>query len=332
MPRLVECVPNFSEGRDIIKIERIANAIKSVQGVRLLSVEPDPDYNRTVVTFVGYPEAVLEGAFKGIEKAAEVIDMTSHTGNHPRIGATDVCPFVPVSGVTMDDCVNLAISLGNRVWEEVGIPVFLYESAARIPGRRNLAEIRKGEYEGLADKLRDPLWRPDFGPPEYNARSGVAIIGARPFLIAYNVNLTTPNVGAASEIAKTIRESGYVNDGERIPGTLRSVKALGVLLGARNIAQVSMNLVNFKVTPPHVAFDECLRVAETLGEKVNGSEIVGLIPLEPMLMAGKHALGADVQSDDMALVEAAIRYLGLSSLGGFDPKKKVLELVLENGG
>jgi glutamate formiminotransferase/formiminotetrahydrofolate cyclodeaminase len=330
MRRLVECVPNFSEGRDAARIEAIAGAIRSAPGVRLLGVEPDRDYNRTVVTFVGEPEAVLEGAFRGIEMAARVIDMTSHAGNHPRIGAADVCPFVPVSGVTMDDCVTLAMSLGNRVWEEVGIPVYLYESAARIPQRRNLAEIRKGEYEGLAEKLRDPSWRPDYGPPEYNARSGAAIIGARPFLIAYNVNLDSASVGAASEIARTIRESGHIKDGARVPGTLRAVKAMGVLLSERNIAQVSMNLVDFRVTPPHVAFDECRRVAERLGERVRGSELVGLTPLEPMLLAGRHALGG-AAADEGALVNAAIDYLGLSSLAPFYPQKKILELVLESG-
>ncbi|MFA6035258.1 MAG: glutamate formimidoyltransferase [Myxococcota bacterium] len=329
MGRIVECVPNFSEGRDARKIDRIAAAIESAAGVRMLSVEPDADYNRTVVTFVGDPDAVVEGAFRGIAKAAEVIDMTSHTGNHPRIGATDVCPFVPVSGVTMDDCVSMAMMLGKRVWDKVGIPVYLYERAARSPERRNLADVRRGEYEGLCEKLADPRWRPDFGLPEYNARSGVTIIGARPFLVAYNVNLATPNLDAASEIARRVRESGYLKDGVRVPGRLKAVKALGVMLGEKNIAQVSMNLVDFKVTPPHAAFDECVREAGALGERVNGSEVVGLLPLEPLLEAGRHALGAAAAGKPQGdLIDAAIGYLGLSTLAPFIPGKKVLELML----
>jgi glutamate formiminotransferase/formiminotetrahydrofolate cyclodeaminase len=330
MNRIVECVPNFSEGRDRKKIDKIADAISSAPNVRLLSVEPDADYNRTVVTFVGPPETVGEGAVRGIAKAAEVIDMTSHTGNHPRIGATDVCPFVPVRNVTMDDCVSIAMTVGNRVWEEIGIPVYLYERAARVPERRNLADVRRGEYEGLSDKLRDPAWRPDYGPPEYNARSGVSIVGARPFLIAYNVNLGSSNVDAANEIARRIRESGWTVDGVKRPGKLKAVKALGVMLGAKNIAQVSINLVDFAVTPPHVAFDECAMEARALGEKVTGSEVVGLIPREPLLLAGRHALGhAAGSADEPRLLKAAVEYLGLSALAPFEPASKVLELMLE---
>ena len=243
MPRIVECVPNFSEGRNIRVINAIAGAISAVAGVKFISAEPDKDYNRTVVTFVGEPGAVLEGAFQGTRKAAELIDMTDHQGEHPRIGATDVVPFVPVAGVTMEDCVRLAKEFGARVGTELQIPVYLYEEAATKPERRNLANIRKGEYEGLAEKLADPEWEPDFGPAVFNATSGATVAGARMFLIAYNVNLDTSDVKIASEIALRIRESGRVkkdargnpvlDDGGKkitIPGSLRAVKAMGVSL------------------------------------------------------------------------------------------------------
>lgn len=331
MDRIVECVPNFSEGRNRTKIDRIAAAIASAPGVRVLGVEPDPDYNRTVVTFVGGPGTVGEGAVRGIREAAVLIDMTSHKGKHPRIGAADVCPFVPVRGVTMEDCVRIAEDTGKRAWEEVGVPVYLYERAAKTPARQNLADVRRGEYEGLAEKLRDPQWRPDFGPPEFNARSGATIIGARPFLIAWNVNLASDNISAANEIAKLIRESGRTEGGVRVPGRLKAVKAMGVLARARRTAQISMNLTDYFVTPPHVAFDACREAAQTLGERLNGSDLVGLVPKEPLLMAGRHSFGgerADLPED--ALVAAGIEYLGLSAFGQFDPTKKVLETILEN--
>ena len=330
MDRIVECVPNFSEGRDRARIDKIATAIAGAPGVRVLNVDPDPDYNRVVITFVGDPATVGEGAFRGVQKAAEVIDMTSHTGNHPRIGATDVCPFVPVRGVTMDDCVSIAMTLGHRVWDEVGIPVYLYERAARDPARLNLADVRRGEYEGIVQKFADPAWRPDFGPPEFNARSGVTIIGARPFLVAYNVNLASANLDAASTIARRVRESGYLEGQSRVPGRLKAVKALGVMVGGRSIAQVSMNLTDFTLTPPHAAFDACREEAGALGEELNGSEVVGLIPREPLLMAGRHARGdKGAGAAEDALMKAGIDYLGLSALYPFEPEKKVLELVLE---
>lgn len=331
MDKIVECVPNFSEGRDRAKIDRIATAIASAPGVRVLDVDPDPDYNRVVITFVGGPDAIGEGAVRGIREAGQVIDMTSHKGNHPRMGATDVCPFVPVRGVSMDECVRIAEAVGHRAWEEAGIPVYLYEQAARLPSRRNLAQVRRGEYEGLPEKLRDPTWRPDFGPPEFNARSGATIVGARPFLIAWNVNLASDNLAAANEIARRVRESGRVEGGRRVPGRLKSAKAIGVMLEARRIAQVSMNLTDFSVTPPHVAFDACREEAARLGERLNGSELVGLIPKEPLLMAGRHALGNADVSEQKAL-EAGITYLGLSAFGTFDPAKKVLEILLESKG
>ncbi len=300
---LVECVPNFSEGRDQAKIELIANEVRTTEGVKLLDVDPGKDTNRTVVTFIGTPEGVVEAAFKAIAKAAEVIDMRSHKGAHARMGATDVCPFVPVSGVTMEDCADLARRLGARVGSELGIPVYLYEEAASRPERRNLATVRQGEYEGLAEKLRDPSWEPDFGPAEFNAKSGATVIGAREFLIAYNVNLSTRDVRVAREIAFEIRERGRAKKdetgavcrddrGETIftPGRFKACKAVGWYMGNFGRAQVSINLVNYKVTPPHFVFDECARLAEKHGVRVTGSELVGLIPLEAMLQAGRHYL------------------------------------------
>ena len=339
MARIVECVPNFSEGRNIRIINAIAGAISAVPGVKFISAEPDKDYNRTVVTFVGEPEAVLEGAFQGTKKAAELIDMSKHQGEHPRIGATDVVPFVPVSGVTMEDCVRLAKELGARVGLELQIPVYLYEEAATRPERKNLSVIRKGEYEGLAEKLKDPEWVPDFGPAAFNAASGATVTGARMFLIAYNVNLDTNDVKIASEIALRIRESGRVKkdgkgnpvlDGNKqkitLPGTLRAVKAMGVLLEAQNIAQVSINLVNYHITPPHIAYEEVKKEAATLGAHVTGSEIVGLTPKDALLMAGKYY--APAASGEEAVLAAAVESLGLSQLEPFDMQKKVIEAQL----
>lgn len=340
MAKIVECVPNFSEGREIKIINAIAGAIGRVQGVKFISAEPDKDYNRTVVTFIGLPEAVVEAAFQGTQKAAEMIDMATHKGEHPRLGATDVVPFVPVSGVEMKDCVRLAHEFGKRVGDELGIPVYLYEEAAASPERRNLSSIRKGEYEGLAEKLKDPKWKPDYGPVSFNARSGATVTGARMFLIAYNVNLNTNDTKLANEIALRIRESGRVKKdgngnpvlGEKgqkitIPGSLRAVKAMGVLLEAQNIAQVSINLVNYHITPPHKAFEEVKKEAAALGIEVTGSEIVGLTPKEALVMAGKfYQPGA---SDEEVLVSTAIERLGLSQLDRFDPQKKIIEYQLQ---
>jgi glutamate formiminotransferase / formiminotetrahydrofolate cyclodeaminase len=339
MAAIVECVPNFSEGRDAEVIAKIGEAVRAVPGATLLSVEPDKDYNRTVVTFVGQPDAVVEAAFQATKVAATQIDMAKHTGEHPRIGATDVVPFVPVSGITMAECVALARRFGQRVGEELRIPVYLYEEAATRPERRNLATVRKGEYEGLADKLKDPAWAPDFGPAAMNVRSGATVTGARFFLVAYNVNLKTKDQKLAQEIALRIRESGRVKKdaqgnpvvdaaGQKVnvPGTLKAVKAMGVLLEAQNIAQVSINLVNYTVTPPHAAFEEVKRQAATLGVEVTGSEIVGLTPLEALLMAG--AFYAPGTQGDAALVAVAIENLGLSQLERFDPSKKIIEYQL----
>lgn len=332
-------MPNFSEGRNIKTINAIAGAIAEVSGVKLISAEPDKDYNRTVVTFIGEPSAVVEAAFQATKKAAELIDMTQHKGEHPRLGATDVVPFVPLQGVTMQDCVQLAHQFGKRAGEELRIPIYLYEEAATRPERRNLSTIRKGEYEGLAGKLNDPAWKPDYGPAAFNALSGATVAGARVFLIAYNVNLNTNDAKIANEIALRIRESGRVKKDEQgnpvldasgrkvaIPGSLKAVKAMGVLLEAHNIAQVSINLTNFTVTPPHVAFEEVKKEAATLGIEVTGSELVGLAPLESMLLAGRfYAPGT---ADEKKLLAVAEEKLGLSQLDKFDPQKKIIEYQL----
>lgn len=339
MHKIVECVPNFSEGRNMKAINTIAGAIGTVPEVKFISAEPDKDYNRTVVTFIGEPNAVVEAAFEATRTATELIDMSVHKGGHPRIGATDVVPFVPVSGVTMKECVRLAQVFGRRVGEELGLPVYLYEEAARRPERRNLSNIRKGEYEGLEEKLKDPDWTPDFGPALFNKRSGAVVTGARMFLIAYNVNLKTSDVTIASEIAMRIRESGRVKKDEQgnpvvdekgkkvvIPGSLKAVKAMGVMLDAHNIAQVSINLVNYLVTPPHVAFETVKKEAASLGVKVTGSEIVGLTPKEALLMAGKFYAGGDAAEG--VLLNRAVEGLGLSDLETFDLQKKIIEFQL----
>jgi glutamate formiminotransferase / formiminotetrahydrofolate cyclodeaminase len=344
MAQLVECVPNFSEGRDRQKIDAITKVIAATPGVRLLDVDPGADTNRTVVTFVGPPAAVAEAAFLAIRCAAEVLDMSQHHGAHARIGATDVCPFVPLEGVTMQDCVRLAQTVGERVGRELGIPVYLYEEAATRPERRNLAEVRKGEYEGLRDKLRDPAWAPDFGPATFNARAGATVMGAREFLIAYNVNLNTKEKKLATRIAQAIRESGrpkkdekgaFILDekGEKViePGSLKACKATGWYIEQYGLAQVSINLTNYRVTPVHVAFEECVKEAEKIGVRVTGSELVGLIPKEALLMAGRHFLekqGQCAGQPEADLIEAGVLSLGLTQLGPFEVRKKVVELAV----
>jgi len=344
MEKIVECVPNFSEGRDAAVIGAIGAAIEAVDGVKLLGVEPDKDYNRTVVTFVGSPDAVVAAAFEATKKAAELIDMRVHTGAHPRLGATDVVPFIPVRGTTMDECVELAKLYARRVGEELNIPMYLYEYAASSPARRNLADVRKGEYEGLAAKLADPTWKPDFGPAVFNERSGGTIAGARKILIAYNVNLNTADAAVAQEIALRIREigrpmkdeSGAVMKDERgaarrVPGTLKAVKAMGVLLERCNIAQVSINLVDYPVTAPHAVFEEVKRQASTLGVEVTGSELVGLMPLDALLMAGRFYAarnGDPAGLSEGELCDLAVQELNLSQLEPFVAEKKIIEYQL----
>jgi glutamate formiminotransferase/formiminotetrahydrofolate cyclodeaminase len=344
MQALVECVPNISEGNNQALIEKVASAVRAVEGVKLLGIEPDKDYNRSVVTFVGEPEAVLKAAIELTRSASALIDMRVHKGEHPRLGAVDVVPFVPISGVSMDDCVKLARRYGETVSSELKIPVYLYEAAAASPARRNLADIRKGEYEGLPQKLTDPHWRPDFGRPEFNERSGATVAGARTFLIAYNVNLNTPDSAIAHEIALRIRESGRVKkdstgntvkdaDGKsiKIPGTLKAVKAMGVFVERHNIAQVSINLVDFEVTGPHQAFEEVKRQARTLGAEATGSEIVGLSPLKALLQAGTHYAQQEKdrqKRSERELLALAVARLGLNQLEPFEPSKKIIEYQL----
>ena len=339
--KLVECVPNFSEGRNREKISAITKEIKSTPQVNLLDVDPGESTNRTVVTFIGTPEGVKEAAFKAIKKAAEVLDMSKHKGAHSRMGATDVCPFVPVSGVTMEDCIRLAQELGERVAKELGIPVYLYEEAAQKPERRNLANIRTGEYEGLSEKLKDPEWAPDYGKPVFNPKAGATVIGAREFLIAYNINLNTRDRRLAHEIALSLREKGrakrdkdgnIVRDAEgkaiKIPGKFKAVKAVGWYIEDYEIAQISINFINYKITPPHVVFDETIKEAEKIGLRVTGSELVGLIPKEALLMAGRYYLTKQGKSPGVPeeeLIKTAVSSLGLDDVAPFDPQKKIIE-------
>jgi len=339
--KIIECVPNFSEGRDREKIQAIVREIESTPGVKLLDVDPGEATNRTVVTFIGSPEGVLEAAFRGIKKAAELIDMRQHRGAHPRIGATDVCPFVPVSEVTMEDCIRLANELGKRVAEELGIPVYLYEEAAKKPERRNLTNIRAGEYEGLEEKLKNPDWQPDYGEPVFNPKSGATVIGAREFLIAYNINLNTRDRKIAQEIASYLRESGRPKKDKngnlvldkngqpvKVPGKFKAVKAVGWYIDEYGIAQISINFTNYKITPPHLVFDEACRLAEKMGVRVTGSELVGLIPKEALLLAGRYYLEKQGKSPGLPekeLIRIAIRSLGLNDIVPFDPAKKIIE-------
>lgn len=342
--KLVECVPNISEGRRAEVYEAIAAAAASAPGVTLLNVDPGADTNRTVITFVGEPEAVLEGAFLLVKKGIELIDMSTHRGAHPRIGAVDVVPFVPVANVTMDECVDLARRLGERVGRELSIPVYLYEYACSAPHRRNLADVREGEYEGCAKKLGDERWKPDYGPAEFVPRSGAIVIGARKFLVAYNVNLNTMDKRLATRVAFDIRERGRLNrddDGNPVvdakgepvwePGLLKSVKAVGWVIPEFGTAQVSINLTDLDVTPLHVVFDTCDERARERGLRVTGSEIVGLVPLSVLLDAGRHYLkrmGRPTGVPESALQQTAIRTLGLSEVKPFDPKERVIEYRL----
>jgi glutamate formiminotransferase/formiminotetrahydrofolate cyclodeaminase len=345
--QLIECVPNFSEGRDAAVIRHITDEVETVEGVSLLDVDPGRATNRTVVTFVGAPDRVIEAAFRVVAKAAELIDMRTHHGEHPRFGATDVCPLVPISGITMEETVQYAHRLARRVGEELGIPVYCYENAALTDARRNLATVRAGEYEGLKDKMAHPEWQPDFGPTAFNPRSGAIAVGARDFLVAYNVNLNTTSTRRANAVAFDVGERGRMKRkghpltgelvrGERgepewIAGSLKCVKAIGWYIEEYGIAQVSMSLTNIGVTSVHEAFDEVCEKARARGLRVTGSELVGMIPLHAMLDAGKHYLRKQQRSlgiPDREIIKIAVKSLGLDDLYPFDPEKKIIEYAI----
>jgi len=349
--QILECVPNFSEGRDMEIIGQITAVIEAVQGVKLLNVDPGKATNRTVVTFVGDPEAVAEAAFVAVRKAAEVIDMSKHHGEHPRMGATDVLPFVPVSGITMDETVEIARRVAKRIGDELDISVYCYENAAFRPERKNLASCRAGEYEGLRKKFTDPEWKPDFGPATLNEKAGATAVGARDFLIAYNVNLNTSSTRRANAIAFDVREKGrplregdpltgspVLNEhGEKVmlPGSLKSVKAIGWFIEEYGFAQISMNLTDISVTPLHIAFDEVCRKADARGVRVTGSEIVGLVPLKAMLDAGKYFLYKQQRSSgvsDAELIKTAVRTMGLDEISPFRSEEKIIEYIMEDTG
>jgi glutamate formiminotransferase len=347
MKQLIECVPNFSEGNNMDIIKQITNEIKSVEGVSLLDVDPGKATNRTVVTIVGTPNEVCEAAFLAIKKASELIDMRNHKGAHPRFGATDVCPLVPVAGITMEETVEYARKLAKRIGEDLKIPIYCYENAALIEERQNLAVCRAGEYEGLKDRLSKPEWKPDFGPAEFNAKAGVTAVGARDFLVAYNVNLNTTSTRRANAIAYDVRERGRVKregnpvtgkpaldeKGKKIwiPGALKCVKAIGWFIDEYGIAQISMNLTNISVTPVHIAYDEVFKKALDRGIRVSGSELVGLIPLQAMIDAGKYFLKKQNRSlgiPDKEIIKIAVKSMGLDDLYEFKPEEKIIEYKL----
>ena len=338
MNQLIECVPNFSEGNDLNIIKQITSQIESVEGVKLLNVDPGKATNRTVVTFVGAPQVVIEAAFRAIQKAAELIDMSKHKGEHPRMGATDVCPLIPVANISMEETAAFAEQLAARVGSELKIPTYLYEAAQKNSERKNLSIIRAGEYEGFFKKIKQPEWKPDFGPAEFHAKSGATVIGARDFLVAYNVNLNTTSVRRANSVAFDVRENGRKiknEKGEEIvqPGACKSVKAIGWFIEEYGIAQVSMNLTNINVTPVHIAFDECVKSAYTRGMRVTGSELVGLIPLKSLLDAGKYFLQKQKRSSGVSvqeLIKIAVKSLGLDELTPFKPEERIIEFMLKN--
>ncbi len=338
MDQLIECVPNFSEGKDMAIIQQITDQIKSVEGVRLLNVDPGKATNRTVVTFVGKPAAAVEAAFKAIKKAGELIDMHHHKGEHPRMGATDVCPLIPIANISMEETAVYAKQLAEKVGNELKIPVYLYEAAQPDKSRSNLSVIRAGEYEGFFKKIKTPEWKPDFGPVEMDVKRGATVIGARDFLVAYNVNLNTTSVRRANAIAFDVREAGRkIKDekGNEItkPGTLKQVKAIGWYIEEYGIAQISMNLTNINVTPLHIAFDEVCKSAERRGMRVTGSELVGMIPLKAILDAGKYFLRKQQRSagvSEKELVRMAVLSLGLDELAPFKPEEKIIEYMIKD--
>ncbi len=343
--KLVECVPNFSEGKDLAIIEKITDEIESVEGVKLLDVDPGKDTNRTVVTFVGTPGEVVEAAFKAIKKASEIIDMSKHKGEHPRMGATDVCPFVPVKDMTIEECNKLAEDLGKRVGEELNIPVYLYEYSAKKEDRKNLADIRKGEYEALEEKLKKDSFKPDFGPAVFNSKSGATAIGCREFLVAYNININSKDKKKAHDIALTIREKGKAKRNEKgeierdangksikVKGLLKNCKAIGWYIEDYGVAQISMNLTNANITPPHIAFETVCDEALKSGVRVTGSELVGLIPKKSIIEAGRYFLekqGKSTGIPEKDIIFIAVKSMGLDELSEFDPKKKIIEYAYE---
>ncbi len=349
MQQLIECVPNFSEGLDMAVIRQITHEIESVEGVRLLNVDPGKATNRTVVTFVGTPEAVINAAFLAIKKAGELIDMSKHKGEHPRMGATDVCPLIPIANISMEETAAWAQKLGERVGKELQIPVYLYEAAQKNKDRNNLSVIRAGEYEGFFKKIKLPEWKPDFGPAEFDAKRGATVIGARDFLVAYNVNLNTTSTRRANSIAFDVREGGRVKrEGDpingkivtdangnpvTIPGSLKSVKAIGWFIEEYGVAQISMNLTNIDITPLHIAFDEVCKKATERGIRVTGSELVGLVPLKSLLDAGKYFLKKQERSigvSEKELIKIAIKTMGLDELAPFKPEERIIEYLLKD--
>jgi len=354
MQQLIECVPNFSEGNDQNKINNIVNKINSVDGITILDIDSGKDTNRTVVTFVGKPDSVIDAAFEGIKEASQLIDMSSHTGTHPRIGATDVCPLIPIKGISMDECVKYSHQLAERVGTQLKIPVYLYENSAKNPDRKNLAVIRDGEYEGLKKKLNDKQWKPDFGPAEFNAFSGATVIGCREFLIAYNINLNTKDKRLATDIAFEIREQGRSKriknpessnllDGEivrnndrspvKVPGMFKDIKAIGWYVSEYNRAQISINFINYKVSSIHDVFDTVCKLAEERGVRVTGSELVGLIPMDAVLLAGKHYLTKQNRTmgvSEKDIIECAVQSLGLDDVSKFDPNEKIIENSIDD--
>ncbi len=345
MQQLIECVPNFSEGTNLTVINQITTEIETVDGVRLLNVDPGKATNRTVVTMIGEPEAVIEAAFRAIKKAGELIDMSRHKGEHPRMGATDVCPLIPVANISMEETVKYAQRLAKRVGEELQLPVYLYEAAQPDKKRSNLSHIRAGEYEAFAKKILHPEWKPDYGPAIFDAKRGATVIGARDFLIAYNVNLNTTSTRRANAIAFDVREAGRVKQENgkpvkdehgktiNIPGSLKAVKAIGWFIEEYGVAQISINLTNINVTPVHIAFDEICSKANERGIRVTGSELVGLIPLKAMLDAGKYFLLKQQRSagvSEKELITIAIKSMGLDELSPFKPEERIIEYMLAN--
>ena len=349
MEQLIECVPNFSEGLDLSIIKQITDECEKVDGIKLLNVDPGKTTNRTVVTFVGNPQAVIDAAFNAIKKAGELIDMSKHKGEHPRMGATDVCPLIPIKNISLQQTAIYAQKLAKRVGEELNLPIYLYEEAQTNKKRSNLSEIRAGEYEGYFKKILLPEWKPDFGPQIFDEKRGATVIGARDFLVAYNINLNTTSTRRANSIAFDVREAGRVlRDGDpitgkvilnadgspkSIPGSLKSVKAIGWYIQEYGVCQISMNLTNINITPIHIAFDEVVKKASDRGIRVTGSELIGLIPLKGMLDAGKYFLNKQKRSvgvSESELIKIAVKSMGLDELAPFNPEERIIEYVLKN--